>query len=102
MIAGAERAVVCVRRSEVVLRYRIRCAPQLGDQDTGGEIRRVVDRIHGGIEQIVADHEHARVLVRLRLMALPQLVHRVAGGHGVHGTDPAVHVRLDKEIAPVS
>jgi len=101
MVGRPESATILRRWNELVVQHRILGTAELGYQESGREISRVIHGVDGGIEQVIADDEEAWVLLRLRLMALTQLLSWDTTRNSADTADPAMDATLDQKVPAV-
>src|SRR4029453_5848218 len=101
MVGRPESTTILRRWNELVVQHRILGAAELGEQEVGRQISRAAPGASGGIGQVIADNEEAWVLLRLRLMALPQLLHGDPARNSADGADPAMDATLDQKVPAV-
>ena len=85
-----------------LLRARAAQPHHLGEDDVGGGIGGIEQTVQRRIEQIVADHDDPRMLLRLGAMVGHDVAHRQAARQRVHRRQPAVDLAFHEMVAGVA
>ena len=64
----------------------------LRENDVGCGVRRVEQPVERGVEQIIADHDEAGMLVRLGMMIGHHVACRQSAGNAIHRGQPAMRL----------
>ena len=83
-------AIDLVRQRRFGLRAGAAQPHHLGDDDVGGGVGGIEQPVQRRIEQIIADHHDARMLLRLRPVIGHDVAHRQAAWQRVHRRQPAM------------
>ena len=95
-------AVDLVRRRLAVPGAAAAQAHRLGENDVGGGIGGIEQPVQRRVEQIIADHDQARMLLRIRPMVGHDVARRHAAGQRIHRRQPAMDLAFKEMGARVA